>query len=82
MKKYRSGDAGYPTKKPSGISVVETARMLNFPADMAYVNSGVHRLDNQSLVRYFDEEWGLMREIEQPSSRTAFFRSNSLHEIR
>jgi hypothetical protein len=28
------------------------------PADMAYVDSGVQRLDNQLLVRYFDAEWG------------------------
>ncbi|OYY94571.1 MAG: spermidine synthase [Hydrogenophilales bacterium 28-61-23] len=50
-----------PSRYPEGLryaSVEETARMLHFPADMAYVNSGVQRLDNQLLVRYFDEEWG------------------------
>lgn len=50
-----------PSRYPEGlryVSVEETARMLHFPADMAYVNSGVQRLDNQLLVRYFDAEWG------------------------
>ena len=31
--------------------------MLRFPADMDYVMSGIQRLDNQVLVRLFDEEW-------------------------
>lgn len=50
-----------PERYPDGlryVSVEETERMLHFPADMAYVDSGVQRLDNQVLVRYFDEEWG------------------------
>jgi spermidine synthase len=49
-----------PTRYPEGlryVSVMETERMLHFPADMAYVKAGVQRLDNQILVRYFDEEW-------------------------
>lgn len=49
--------ARYPDKLRY-VSVEETRRMLHFPADMAYVKSGVQRLDNQLLVRYFDEEWG------------------------
>lgn len=50
-----------PTRYPEGlryVSTEETLRMLQFPADMAYIPSGVQRLDNQLLVRYFDEEWG------------------------
>lgn len=49
-----------PTRYPDGlryVSTEETLRMLHFPADMAYLPSGVQRLDNQLLVRYFDEEW-------------------------
>lgn len=33
------------------------ANMLVFPPDMAWTQVGVNRLDNQVLVRYFDEEW-------------------------
>ena len=50
-----------PTHYPEGlryVSTEETLRMFHFPADMAYVPSGVQRLDNQVLVHYFDEEWG------------------------
>ncbi len=50
-----------PARYPEGlryVSVAETPRMLHFPADMDYVAAGVQRLDNQLLVRYFDEEWG------------------------
>ena len=35
------------------------ATMLAFPPDMARVESGeINRLNNQALVRYYDEEWG------------------------
>jgi spermidine synthase len=50
-----------PTHYPEGlryVSTEEALRMFHFPADMAYVPSGVQRLDNQLLVHYFDEEWG------------------------
>jgi len=49
-----------PGHYPTGLRFVnaeETANMLHFPADMAYVEGGVQRLDNQLLVRHFDEEW-------------------------
>jgi spermidine synthase len=31
--------------------------MLHFPDDMNRLNTDINRLDNQVLVRYFDEEW-------------------------
>ena len=30
----------------------------DFPDDMKAQNLDINRLDNQALVRYFDEEWG------------------------
>ncbi|MOA51659.1 spermidine synthase [compost metagenome] len=36
----------------------ETAeQMLNFPPDMQRVDTDVNKLNNQVLVRYFEEEW-------------------------
>ncbi len=32
--------------------------MFQFPPDMAHVTTAIQRLDDQPLVRYFDEEWG------------------------
>ena len=34
-----------------------TSQMLQFPTDMNQVATTINRLDNQVLVRYFDEEW-------------------------
>jgi spermidine synthase len=34
------------------------ARLFDFPPDMARRAAAVNRLDNQALVRVFDEEWG------------------------
>jgi spermidine synthase len=34
-----------------------TRSMLEFPKDIDRVEVGVNRLDNQQLVRYFEEEW-------------------------
>jgi spermidine synthase len=31
--------------------------LFNFPADMARVPAEVNRLNNQVLVRYFEQEW-------------------------
>jgi len=31
--------------------------MFDFPADMSRVDAEVNRLNNQVLVRYFEEEW-------------------------
>ena len=45
---------------PNGLRFVTpetTAQMLLFPVDMNALNTGINRLDNQVLVRYFDEEW-------------------------
>ncbi len=49
-----------PQKYPAALKYVsvDTAKeMFHFPADMAEVDSEVQRLDDQNLVRYFDEEW-------------------------
>lgn len=50
------GTAHYPAGmrflKASGL-----AALLEFPPDMARVDSEVNKLNNQALVRYFDEEW-------------------------
>lgn len=49
-----------PTHYPAGLrflDAAEMAHMLRFPADMDYVGSDIQRLDNQVLVRLFDEEW-------------------------
>lgn len=45
---------------PDGLKFVtaETVEtMLHFPSDMAERPTEINRLDNQALVRYFDEEW-------------------------
>ncbi len=49
-----------PTTYPSGLRYIstETAQeMFHFPADMAEIETQVQRLDDQVLVRYFDDEW-------------------------
>ncbi len=49
-----------PTEFPSGLRFVteETARdMLHFPVDMQTQIREVNKLNNQILVRYFEEEW-------------------------
>lgn len=33
-------------------------QMQNFPQDMSFVETEINRLNNQSLVHYFEEEWG------------------------
>ena len=46
---------------PAGLKFVNadtTNLMLHFPDDMNKVATEINRLDNQVLVRYFDEEWG------------------------
>lgn len=51
---------GRPENYPAGLRYVsvETANeMFHFPADMAKVDTEIQRLDDQVLVRYFDEEW-------------------------
>jgi spermidine synthase len=49
-----------PLHYPEGMKYIspETAReMFHFPADMAWVDTKIQRLDDQALVRYFDKEW-------------------------
>jgi spermidine synthase len=49
-----------PENFPSGLKYLsrDTAReMFHFPADMARVKTQIQRLDDQALVRYFDQEW-------------------------
>jgi spermidine synthase len=49
-----------PEHYPNGLKYVsvETAgEMFHFPADMAYVDTKIQRLDDQVLIHYFDDEW-------------------------
>jgi spermidine synthase len=39
------------------VSADTVKEMFHFPADMAEIDSDIQRLDDQVLVRYFDEEW-------------------------
>jgi spermidine synthase len=39
------------------INPESAASMTEFPPDMGPVDSGVNKLNNQVLVRYFEEEW-------------------------
>jgi len=34
-----------------------TPGLFHFPADMARVDAEINRMNNQVLVRYFEEEW-------------------------
>lgn len=50
-----------PEHLPEGLRFLDlpTMRaMFQFPPDMAHVTTAIQRLDDQPLVRYFDEEWG------------------------
>ncbi|HEX8659277.1 MAG TPA: polyamine aminopropyltransferase [Hymenobacter sp.] len=52
------GDAG---PLPAGLRYITPATihdMLRFPPDMAEVPTDVNQLNNQALVRYFEEDWG------------------------
>lgn len=49
-----------PPRMPPGLRFLnETnlAGLFEFPPDMARVDTDVNRLNNQALVRYFEEEW-------------------------
>lgn len=53
-------DYAPPAKYPAGLRYVNAttaAQMFDFPPDMARVQTKVQRLDDQALVRYFDQEW-------------------------
>jgi spermidine synthase len=48
------------TNYPSGLKFVTTdtvATMIEFPEDMKPIPTEINRLDNQALVRYFENEW-------------------------
>ena len=57
-----AGRGGYepPTELPAGLRFLTPAgvpQLFDFPADMRPVPAAVNRLDDQVLVRYYDEDW-------------------------
>lgn len=49
-----------PDKFPEGLKYItarSAADMFYFPPDMAHLDTKIQRLDDQALVRYFDQEW-------------------------
>ena len=49
-----------PTRLPAGLRFVSAQQipsLFEFPPDMARVDTGINRLNDQTLVRIFDEEW-------------------------
>jgi spermidine synthase len=49
-----------PATVPSGLRFLTTAivpELFHFPTDMQRVNAEVNRLNDQVLVRYYDQEW-------------------------
>jgi spermidine synthase len=54
-------DYQLPDSFPPGLRYITKdvlAQMLSFPADMrAKITPAVNRLDNQTLVDYFEQEW-------------------------
>jgi spermidine synthase len=49
-----------PELFPEGLRFLDAATakdMFTFPPDMARLETQIQRLDDQVLVRYFDEEW-------------------------
>ncbi|MDR6785609.1 spermidine synthase [Pedobacter africanus] len=62
---YIMAATGRPWVKPSNfpadvrfITAEGMAQMLYFPKDMKRVDAGVNKLNNQVLVKYFEDEWG------------------------
>jgi spermidine synthase len=54
-----------PEGYPAGLRFVTAAtiaQMLSFPPDMAFREVDENRLDNQALVRYFEQEWAQYQE--------------------
>ena len=64
------GDWGYviasnrpyhlPQTYPAGLRYIDAGTahdMFDFPPDMAHLDTKIQRLDDQVLIRYFDEEW-------------------------
>ncbi len=53
-------DFTVPEKYPAGLKYItarSAADMFYFPPDMAHLDTKIQRLDDQALVRYFDQEW-------------------------
>ncbi len=53
-------DFSVPEKFPDGLKYItarSAADMFYFPPDMAHLDTKIQRLDDQALVRYFDQEW-------------------------
>lgn len=53
-------DYAPPEKFPDGLKYItarSAADMFYFPPDMAHLDTKIQRLDDQALVRYFDQEW-------------------------
>ena len=52
------GDAGPLPKGLRYLTAATLHEMLHFPPDMAEVPTDINQLNNQVLVRYFEEDWG------------------------
>ena len=53
-------DYSAPTILPEGLKFVSTQNVksfFDFPADMARTEVSINRLNNQNLVKYFEDEW-------------------------
>jgi len=60
-----AGFTGYepPVRLPPGLRFLDTqnlAALFHFPRDMGPVEAEVNRLNNQVLVRYYDQEWAAL----------------------
>lgn len=55
-KKYQVPDKLISKLKYLNLDTVK--KMFHFPPDMDYLKTEVNRLNNQVLVRYFEDEWG------------------------
>ncbi|WBO85213.1 polyamine aminopropyltransferase [Hymenobacter yonginensis] len=51
-------DAGPLPRGLRYVTPVTIRQMLDFPPDMAEVPTDINQLNNQALVRYFEEDWG------------------------
>jgi spermidine synthase len=54
------GDIKTPTKFLEGLKFINAdtfKQMVNFPVDMSRVKTEINKLNNQILVRYFEDEW-------------------------
>ena len=53
-------DFPLPTSLPDGLKFLNVSSMkalFDFPVDMGPVEAEINRLNDQSLVRYYEEEW-------------------------